>query len=149
MGFPGGSVVKNPPVMQETQEAQVQFLAWEDPMEKEMATHSSILAGKFHGQRSLVGYSQWGLEESNTTEHTCIYIGYKSFIRDVFLKYFLTVLSFHSLYNLFDTEAFCFSVVQLFFSLMYHAFGYTCKKIALNPRSPRFFPILSSRSFAV
>ena len=30
---------------------------WEDPLEKEMATHSSILAGKFYGQRSLVGYS--------------------------------------------------------------------------------------------
>ena len=42
-GFPGGSVVKNPPAMQETQEMQVQSLGWEDPLEKEMA-HSSILA---------------------------------------------------------------------------------------------------------
>ena len=67
MGFPGGSVVKNPPVMQETQEAQVQFLAWKDPMEKEMATHSSILAGKFHGQRSLVGYSSQGHKESDNS----------------------------------------------------------------------------------
>ena len=41
MGFPGGSVVKNPPVMQETW---VQFLGQEDPLEREMATHSSILA---------------------------------------------------------------------------------------------------------
>ena len=41
MGFPGGSAVKNPPVMQETQ---VYYLGWEDPLEKEMATHSSILA---------------------------------------------------------------------------------------------------------
>ena len=40
MGFPGGSVVKNPPAMQETQ---VWPLGWEDPLEKEMATHSSIL----------------------------------------------------------------------------------------------------------
>ena len=32
--------VKNLPAMQETQ---VQFLGWEDPLEKEMATHSSIL----------------------------------------------------------------------------------------------------------
>ena len=30
-----------------------------NPLEKEMATHSSIVAGKFHGQRSLVGYSPW------------------------------------------------------------------------------------------
>ena len=36
--------VKNPPTMQETQEAQVQPLGQEDPLEEEMATHSSILA---------------------------------------------------------------------------------------------------------
>ena len=41
LGFPGSSVVKNPPAMQETW---VQSLGWEDPLEKEMATHSSILA---------------------------------------------------------------------------------------------------------
>ena len=41
MGFPDGSVVKNPPAMQETQ---VQSLGQEDPLEKEMATHFSILA---------------------------------------------------------------------------------------------------------
>ena len=35
-----------------------------------MANHSSILACKFHGRRSLVGYSPWGLKESGTTEHT-------------------------------------------------------------------------------
>ena len=29
----------------------------EEPLEKEMATHSGIVAGKSHGQRSLVGYS--------------------------------------------------------------------------------------------
>ena len=40
---------------------------WEDPLEKEMATHSSILAWKFHVQRSLVGYSPWDREESDTT----------------------------------------------------------------------------------
>ena len=42
-GFPGGSVVKNQPAKQETQ---VPTLACEDPLEKEMATHSSILAWK-------------------------------------------------------------------------------------------------------
>ena len=36
--------VKNVPAMQETQEMQVQFLGQEDPLEEEMATHSSILA---------------------------------------------------------------------------------------------------------
>ena len=35
-------------------------LGQEDPLEKEMATCSSILAGESHGQRSMVGYRQWG-----------------------------------------------------------------------------------------
>ena len=35
-----------------------------------MATHSSILAGKSYGQRSLVGYSMWGHKELDTTEAT-------------------------------------------------------------------------------
>ena len=47
MGFPGGSVVKNPPAMQETQETQVRSVGQEDTLEEEMATHSSILAGKY------------------------------------------------------------------------------------------------------
>ena len=41
------------------QRTQVQSLIEEDPLEKEMATHSSILAWKSQGQRSLVGYSPW------------------------------------------------------------------------------------------
>ena len=39
------------------QETRVQSLGQEDPLEKEMATHSSILAWELHGQRSLEGYS--------------------------------------------------------------------------------------------
>ena len=37
----------------------VRSLGQEDPLEEEVATHSSILAWKFHGQRNLVGYSLW------------------------------------------------------------------------------------------
>ena len=40
-GFPGGSVVKNPPAIQELR---VRCLGWEDFLEEEMATHSRILA---------------------------------------------------------------------------------------------------------
>ena len=43
-GFLGGSVVRNLPAMQETQETWVQSLGQEEPLEEEMATHSSILA---------------------------------------------------------------------------------------------------------
>ena len=49
-------------------ETRVQSLGWEDPLEKEMSIHSSILPGKSHGQRSLEGYSPWGHKESDTTE---------------------------------------------------------------------------------
>ena len=35
------------------------MLDQDDPLEKEMATHSSVLAWEIHGQRSLVGYSPW------------------------------------------------------------------------------------------
>ena len=45
-------MVKNLPAIQDTQ---VQSLGQEDPLEKGMATHSSILAREPHGQRSLAG----------------------------------------------------------------------------------------------
>ena len=40
-----------------TQEMQVKSLGREDPLEEDMATHSVLLPGEFHGQRSIVGYS--------------------------------------------------------------------------------------------
>ena len=46
MGFPGGSVVKNLPAMQETKETWVRSLGQEDLLEEGMATHTSILAWK-------------------------------------------------------------------------------------------------------
>ena len=51
------------------QETQLLSLDWEDPLEKGMAIHSSILAlRESHGQRSLAGHSPWGCKESDTTE---------------------------------------------------------------------------------
>ena len=48
------------------QETWIQSLGQEDPLEKEMATHSGFLAfEKSHGWRRLVGYSRWGHKESN------------------------------------------------------------------------------------
>ena len=48
--------VKNPPAMKETR---VQSPGWEDPLEKEMATHSSILAWRIPWTEDLAGYSPW------------------------------------------------------------------------------------------
>ena len=55
--FPGG--LSGERTHLPTQEIQVRSLGWEDPLEKEMATHSSFLAWETHGKRSLVGYSPW------------------------------------------------------------------------------------------
>ena len=52
--------VKNLPAICETW---IQSLGQKDPLEKGMATHSSIFAGEFHGQRKLAGYSPWGSKE--------------------------------------------------------------------------------------
>ena len=49
-------------------ETQVRSLGQEDPLEKEMATHSSILAWKIPWTDDLVGYSPWGHKESDMTE---------------------------------------------------------------------------------
>ena len=70
-------MVKHLPAMQETQ---IRSLGQEDPLEKGMATHFSMLwrrkwqntpvslPGEFHGQRSLVGCSPWGHKELDMTE---------------------------------------------------------------------------------
>ena len=54
--------------MQETQETQAQSLGGDDPLEKEVAFTPVFLTGKFHGQRSLVGYSPWDHKESDMTK---------------------------------------------------------------------------------
>ena len=50
------------------QKTWVQFLGQEDLLEKEMATHSSILAWNIPWTEELGGYSPWGRKESDTTE---------------------------------------------------------------------------------
>ena len=47
---------------------QVRFLGQEDPLEKEIATHSSILAWRIPWTEGLAGHSPWGLKESDTTK---------------------------------------------------------------------------------
>ena len=65
MGFTCGSLVKNPPAMQETW---VRSLGWDlEPLEKGKATHSSILAWRIPWREESVGYSQWGHKEVDTT----------------------------------------------------------------------------------
>ena len=49
------------------QEMWVQYLGQKDPLKKEMANYSSILAWEIHGQRSLAGYSPWGHKDLGMT----------------------------------------------------------------------------------
>ena len=63
-GFPGGSVVKNPPAKKETQ---VHSQDWEDPLvEKETATHSSILAWEMPWTEEPGGLQSMGSQKSRT-----------------------------------------------------------------------------------
>ena len=72
-------LVKNLPAVLEIW---VKFLGQEDTLEKEMATHSSILTWRIPWQRSLVGYSPWGRKELDMTEqlqiHTYIHLERKT-----------------------------------------------------------------------
>ena len=61
-------VVKNLPASTRDIRDAVSNPGWGGSPEKEMATHSSILAWIIPGQRSVVGYSPWGHKESDMTE---------------------------------------------------------------------------------
>ena len=53
----------------------VRSLQRKDPLDESTSTHSSVLAWRTHGQRSLVGYGPWGLKESDMTKvtsHVCM-----------------------------------------------------------------------------
>ena len=66
-GFPSGSVEKNLPEMQETQqESCVWSLGQEDPLEKEMATDSSILLWEISWTEEPGGLQSLGLQKSRT-----------------------------------------------------------------------------------
>ena len=65
-------MVKNLPAVQKTQ---VWSLGREDPLEKEMATHSSIVAWKISWTEEPGGYSPWDCKESDRTEGLSMHAG--------------------------------------------------------------------------
>jgi len=77
-GFPGSSVVKN--LSAKLQEMGVWFLGWEDPLEEEMATHSSILAWEIPWTAEPGRLQSMGLQKSQiqlsdwACVHTLIYV---------------------------------------------------------------------------
>ena len=88
-------MVKNLPAVKETH---VWTLGQKDPLEKGMATHSSILAGEFPGQKNLAGYSPWDLKRvgqdwpTNTSTSRLMWC-------ITFLKENIFCYSFHHLLN--------------------------------------------------
>ena len=64
-------LVKNMPADSGDAETQVYSLCWKDPLEKEMATHSNILAWRISWTEEPGGYSPWGHKESDMTKHAC------------------------------------------------------------------------------
>ena len=65
MGFPGSSVVKNPPTIAGDMGS---ILGQEDRLNTKWQPSSVFLPGKFHRWWSLVGYSPWGSEDSDMTK---------------------------------------------------------------------------------
>ena len=69
MGFPGGGSSWNLPAMQEMlKRCRFDPQVGKIPQSRKWQPAPVLLPGKFHGQRSLVGYSPWGHKESDTTE---------------------------------------------------------------------------------
>ena len=70
MGFPSGSVVKNLPAMQELQRCK--FRPWDGkiPWKREWQPTQVFLPGKYHGKRSLAGYSLQNHKQLDMTEAT-------------------------------------------------------------------------------
>ena len=77
------------------QETQVQSLGLEGPLEKEMATHSSILAWEipWTEEWSLVDYSPWGPKESDPIEHVSIYIYITTYVYNEIIMTATSVIS--------------------------------------------------------
>ena len=80
--------------MQEMQETQMQFLTGEDPLEEEMATHSSILTGKILWTEEPGNLQSMGLQKVGhhwATEHACI----KSYWLAVLILSTTLIILFH------------------------------------------------------
>ena len=66
MGLSGGSMGKNPPAMQETEETRVPSLGQEDPLEEGMAIHSRILVWRIPWTEQPGGLQSLGLQRGDT-----------------------------------------------------------------------------------
>ena len=71
-GFPGGSDGKESACQHRRHKRHgFDSRVWKIHWGRKWQPAPVFLPGKFHGQRSLAGYSPWGCKESDSTEHTC------------------------------------------------------------------------------
>ena len=71
VGFPGGTVVKNPPANTGNTKDMSSIPGWRRPPGERNDNPLQFLPGEFQEQRSLAGNSPWSRKESNTTEQLC------------------------------------------------------------------------------
>ena len=88
--FPGGTSAEEPTCQfRRHQETWVRSLGWEDPLEEEMATHSSALAWRSHGEGSLGGYSPWGHRVGRDWSNLACITSISSYMQPLASKYLL------------------------------------------------------------
>ena len=79
--------------MQETWEMQAQSLGWEDSLEEELGTHSSILAWRIPWTEEPGSLcSPWGHKDLDMTEHTHHNHAINNFCKTFYVKYYFTVV---------------------------------------------------------
>ena len=117
-------LVKNPPLMQEIW---VRFFSQEDPLEKEMATHSSILAWRIlwteePGRLQSIGYKE--LDTTEAIEHSTAHIGIQISLCDSDFNYFGYIPTIVLLYHMIILFSISWGTTILFWRTAIHS-GYT------------------------
>ena len=82
-GFPGGSVVKNLPA---AEDLQIRSLGWEDPLQKEIATHSSVLSWEISCTEQSMGSQRVRRNRARTHSYLTITLFLVPYYTDLILK---------------------------------------------------------------
>ena len=128
------------------QETQFQSLDWADPLEEEPTL--VLLPGKFHGQRSLAGYSPWGRKESDML---CIYISVLSLSQRIYTHtHARTCMHTHThIYNLGDFESTYFSLFPVLVCTLFQSQNNEMlfNGPILNPLCTFSFPVIMTAQY--